>query len=188
MKKISLAILLMSVLISGAKIESFFSGLFVVHYNDGVYSLEWLREYVSEIRKKYGLETDFKLVQGLKEAIDEAALATGLDPLLIIAVISVESGFRNVLGLAGELGMMQIKPETAEFVARVYSLPRPREGWRELLWNYELNILYGSHYLKYLLDKFGDLRKAVEYYNGGSKKEIYAERIFKVYDEIKSGS
>ncbi len=187
MKNISLVIVLTSLVVLGMKIESFFGGMFVVHYNEGVYSLEWLEDYVSEVREGYGLKTDFRFVQGLKEAVDRAALKTGLDPLLIIAIISVESGFRNVMGMAGELGMMQIKPETAEFVSKVFSLPRPEEGWKELLWNYELNILYGAHYLKFLLDKFGDLKKAVEYYNGGSKKEIYAEMIFKVYHRIKSG-
>jgi len=182
-----LTIALVAIAMMGSTEEVFFGGKFVLHYTQSYYSYEWLKDYVTKLRSLHGLSTEDRYVLGLKKAIDTASAKTGLDPLLIIAVITVESEFRNVIGTAGELGLMQIKPSTAEFIAKNFDLPIPGD-WKALLWDYELNILYGACYLKYLLDKFGNLRTALEYYNGGSYRKEYAEKIITLYEELKSGS
>ena len=88
------------------------------------------------------------------------------------------------MGLAGELGMMQIKPSTADFIATTYKLTPPEEGWIRLLWDYKLNIKYGCLYLRYLTDKFNSINLALEYYNGGSARQSYAATILKNYNEL----
>ncbi|MBT1247530.1 MULTISPECIES: transglycosylase SLT domain-containing protein [unclassified Thermosipho (in: thermotogales)] len=151
-----------------------------------VYALpgEWFRNFVKEYRRAYGLPTDDELLTKIEDAILDASKETGLDPLLITSVIIVESEFRNVIGLYGELGMMQIKPETADFVANYYNLKKPKEGWTRILWDFKLNIKIGSYYLKYLYDKFGNIQEAVKHYNGGIYKEQYAERILEKYQQM----
>ncbi len=188
MKKTIIFILVTAQLIAVANSEVFFGGKFIIYYNEDYYSYEWLKEYVTNLRALHGLKTEERYVLDLKRAIDRASAETGLDPLLIVSVITVETEFRNVIGMAGELGLMQIKPETAEFVARVYNLPTPKNGWKVLFWDYELNILYGSYYLKYLLNRYKDLSKALEYYNGSKWKKEYARKIMELYEELKSGS
>ncbi len=185
MKKL-LTIGLIALAITVSTEEVFFGGKFVLHYTKDFYSYEWLKSYVTKLRSFHGLSTEDRYVLELKKAIDTASARTGLDPLLIISVITVESEFRNVIGSAGELGLMQIKPDTAEFISKKFDLPVP-SNWRALLWNYNLNILYGACYLKYLLDKYKNLRKALEAYNGGSYRKEYAEKIITLYEELKTG-
>lgn len=145
----------------------------------------WFREIVKEARSKHGLIVDNEIIDELYAAIVETSKKHDFDPLLIIALINVESEFRNVVGMAGELGLVQIKKETAEFVAQKYSLAEPEGGWSTLLWDFRTNIEYGILYLKYLLQRSsGNLLKALEMYNGGSMKTEYANRIVKEYKEL----
>ncbi len=188
MKRFSIILIIVLQLLAMASSESFFGGKFVVYYNEEYYSLNWLKGYVGSLRSLHGLKTEDRFIRDLKKAIDRAAAETGLDPILLVAVITVESEFRNVIGMAGELGMMQIKPETAQFVAKKYDLPIPKEGWKVLLWDYELNILYGAYYLKYLIVKHGSLLAALEYYNGGRWRKEYARKIMELYEELRSGT
>ncbi|QTA38747.1 transglycosylase SLT domain-containing protein [Thermosipho ferrireducens] len=145
---------------------------------------QWFRDMVKEYRSAHGLETDEDMLYKIEEAVLEASKNTGLDPLLIISVIVVESEFRNVIGLYGELGMMQIKPQTAAFVAKKYGIKEPEEGWIRIMWDFKLNIKIGTYYLKYLYEKYGSITKAVENYNGGIYKEIYAKRILEKYSSM----
>jgi len=146
---------------------------------------EWFKEHVRNKRSAYKLPSDDEFLEDLWRVINLIAFETDLDPLLLISIIDVESDFRNVVGLSGELGMMQIKRETAIFVSKQFGLDEPETGWTELLWNYSLNIRYGAYYLKYLLEKCGNLRTALEHYNGGSAKKRYAQEILRLYEKFK---
>lgn len=158
----------------------FFSVTFVANTTPS-----WFKELVIESRSGHGLIVDEQIIDNLYESIIEISEKYDLDPLIIIALIKVESEFRNVVGMYGELGLVQIKPQTAQFVAQIYDLSEPEEGWITLLWNYELNIEYGVLYLKYLIQRTsGNLLKALELYNGGSMKTEYANRIFQQYKEL----
>lgn len=89
-----------------------------------------------------------------------------LDPALLAAVIYQESRFDpRAESSSGAIGLMQLLPETAKGIAL-------RTGGRrfqvEDLYDPEINIRYGSWYLRNLLTKYhGDLRKALAAYNGG---------------------
>lgn len=145
---------------------------------------QWFRDMIKDYRSSHGLETYEEMLYEIENTIISVSKETGIDPLLITSIIIVESEFRNVIGLYGELGMMQIKPETAAYVAKIYGIPEPDEGWIRILWDYKLNIKIGGYYIKYLYDRFGNIVEAVKNYNGGIYKDIYAERIMKTYQKM----
>jgi len=99
------------------------------------------------------------------DVIREQAQAKHLDPSLIAAVIYAESKFNDSTSSAGALGMMQLLPSTADFIAQ-------RSGGTRFttadLATPAINIAYGSWYLRYLLDRYdGDVVLALAAYNGG---------------------
>ncbi|HMJ03535.1 MAG TPA: lytic transglycosylase domain-containing protein [Conexibacter sp.] len=100
-----------------------------------------------------------------EDAIREQARDKQLDPSLIAGVIYAESKFSDSTSSAGALGLMQLLPSTAHFIA-------DRSGGTrfttEDLSTPEINIAYGSWYLRYLLDRYqGNELLALAAYNGG---------------------
>src|SRR6202451_4057626 len=97
--------------------------------------------------------------------IREQAQAKQLDPALIAAVIYAETKFEPRTSSAGAEGLMQIEPETAEFLAKLsggYSFTRGDLGTPKI------NVAYGSYYLRYLLDHYeGNEMLAIAAYNAG---------------------
>jgi soluble lytic murein transglycosylase len=100
-----------------------------------------------------------------EDIIRQQAHEKGLDPALVAAVIYTESKFRDATSSAGALGLMQLTPDTARFIARrsggfaftVKDLSTP-----------QVNIAYGSFYLRYLLERYaGNDTLALAAYNGG---------------------
>jgi peptidoglycan lytic transglycosylase len=88
-----------------------------------------------------------------------------LDAALVAAVIYEESRFRpRARSKVGAMGLMQIQPVTAETIAR-------RTGGTDFrvldLYTPDVNIRYGTWYLRRLLDKYGDERLALAAYNAG---------------------
>jgi soluble lytic murein transglycosylase len=90
-----------------------------------------------------------------------------LDPALIAAVIYQESRFRpTARSSSGAVGLMQLMPQTAEGIAvrtggtafRVDDLLDP-----------EINVRYGSWYLRHLLDRYRNERMALAAYNAGQQ-------------------
>lgn len=81
---------------------------------------------------------------------------------LILALIRVESGFRPLaISEKGALGLMQILPETAEYVCALYGY---EQG--DLL-DPAYNIKIGVSYLGYLRSKFENYKTALAAYNAG---------------------
>lgn len=90
--------------------------------------------------------------------------ASGVDPALVYAVIKAESGFREeAISRAGAVGLMQIKPSTAEFICERENIPFSAERLREGEYNIEL----GCKYLCYLYERFEDMQTALAAYNAG---------------------
>jgi len=96
--------------------------------------------------------------------IREAASRYEVDPLLVKAVIKVESDFdHRAVSRKGAMGLMQLMPETARDM-RVHDP-----------FNARANIMGGTRYLGQLLDRFeGDLRLALAAYNAGPQRVILA--------------
>lgn len=88
-----------------------------------------------------------------------------LDPALIAAVIYEESRFRaDARSSAGAIGLMQLLPETAQAIALRTGGTRFRV---EDLYDPELNVRYGSWYLRHLRARYEDEAWALAAYNAG---------------------
>ena len=107
----------------------------------------------------------------LDSLISKVSREYGVDPLLIEAMIIVESGkdpFK--VGSKGEIGLMQIYPKNF--------------GW--LLYDPELNIRAGIKELLRWLAVMGDIRMAVASYNGGFKgNQAYLKKVESIYNKLK---
>jgi len=108
---------------------------------------------------------DVTLPLAYADVIRQQAGEKHLDPALIAAVIFAETKFDARTSPTGALGLMQIEPSTAQFLAH-------RSGATAFsladLSHPDTNIAYGSYYLRYLLDRYGGNETlALAAYNGG---------------------
>jgi len=97
--------------------------------------------------------------------IRQQAAAKHLSPALVAGVIYAETKFDARTSPAGAVGLMQIEPATALFLAK-------RSGATTFntsdLNKPAVNIAYGSYYLRYLLNEYhGKVVLALAAYNGG---------------------
>src|SRR3954469_5519002 len=100
-----------------------------------------------------------------EDVIRQQAHDKGLDPALVAAVIYQESKFRDRTSRAGARGLMQITPDTARFIAKKSGGIR---FTMEDLGTPQINIAYGTWYLKYLHDRYnGRTTLAGAAYNAG---------------------
>jgi soluble lytic murein transglycosylase len=87
------------------------------------------------------------------------------DPALIAAVIFQDSKFQDQTTSQGARGLMQITPDTADTIEK---LSGGETFVYDDLADPELNIRYGTYYLRYLLHKYdGDEAAALAAYNAG---------------------
>ena len=99
------------------------------------------------------------------DIIRQQAADKDLDPALIAAVIYTESHFRDQRSPAGATGLMQLMPATADYIARKSGGTAFVQGD---LATPQVNIAYGSWYLRYLLEHYdGRLALALAAYNAG---------------------
>ena len=102
-----------------------------------------------------------------KKHISETAELYNVDQSLIASVINAESSFRpDSVSNKGAIGLMQIMPATGEWVAKKMQI----EFTNETLTDPHTNVLIGTFYLNYLLNKFKDERTALIAYNAGEGK------------------
>ena len=101
-----------------------------------------------------------------EDIIRQQARDKGLDPFLIAGVIYAESHFREGrVSKAGAQGLMQITPATAADIA---SKSGGVAFETKDLHTPQVNIAYGSFYLKYLLERYeGNEILAIAAYNAG---------------------
>jgi len=117
----------------------------------------------SELKPKYAQHA-FNLAQ----AVITNANEHGFDPLFVLAVIKHESRFNpEAIGGVGEIGLMQIRPETAKWIAKKFKI---EYHGKETLKNPAVNIKIGTAYLAMLRDKFGHGQLYLSAYNMGPKK------------------
>lgn len=102
-----------------------------------------------------------------------------IDPFLVLAVIKVESEFkREAVSNKGAVGLMQLMPSTAKYIAKKYKIPFKYKGPKSL---YEpvINIKLGIAYLDYLESRYGNMEYALWSYNHGPKRYKEVKRRFK---------
>jgi soluble lytic murein transglycosylase len=108
---------------------------------------------------------EFTLPLQHQDIIRQQAAEKHLDPALVAGVIYAETKFDPRPSAAGAQGLMQILPQTAEFLAH-------RSGAKTFtvadLATPQVNIAYGTYYMRYLLDEYGGrIVPALAAYNGG---------------------
>jgi hypothetical protein len=105
-----------------------------------------------------GVEQDKPTLEGTPygEIIASAAEAHGVNPMLVRALIEVESGYRaKARSRKGAMGLMQLMPSTA----REYNVRNPFDP--------KTNIEAGIKHLKTLIDRFRGVELALAAYNAG---------------------
>ena len=122
-----------------------------------------------------------------------------LDPALVIAVMHVESRYRNyAVSHVNALGLMQIMPATGEWMAAQMDIP-----WRgpQTLFDPIVNVRIGIAYLRHLADRYdGDIGTALVAYNWGPGRidrrlrrgvelpKEYAQLVLEAYGETATRS
>ena len=124
------------------------------------------------------------------------AMKHGVDPLLVVSLMEVESGYRpGARSAAGALGLLQVRPATAREVAEQRGL-----AWSgpAQLFVPEVNVRLGTLYLADLLDQFDDLEHALAAYNrgptavsralseGGAVPREFAARVTQAYQDLRA--
>ena len=157
----------------------------------------WGRQYkideIYQVLEKYQTGLSDSTKQQLAEVIYEESVRHNQDPKLILALIKIESSFKNhSVSEQGAKGLMQIMPYVAESLAKELGIEWAGDS---TLFNPMLNIRIGMHYLSQLIRDFKDLGLAITAYNYGptyvkgllernqSVPPYYYQRILKVYQE-----
>ena len=104
-----------------------------------------------------------------QDIIEKNAKEYRLDPYFVAAVINTESGFnKDAVSDAGALGLMQIMPETGQWIAGKFSMDSFQD---KQLFDPEINIEFGCWYLHFLEEMFGGNRQLIAAgYNAGHNR------------------
>ena len=130
----------------------------------------------------------------MRQGNDLQFFCTGtlIAPDLVLALIEVESsGYNFARSRADALGLMQLQPETAQFVARRAGVP-----WygRQTLFEPGSNVRLGVAYLRQLVDRYASVSTALAAYNWGPTRisamlangepvpGVYTQRVLRAFD------
>ncbi|HET6984809.1 MAG TPA: lytic transglycosylase domain-containing protein [Myxococcaceae bacterium] len=121
---------------------------------------------IDSVLAKRAPELGLVLRAQVSRAIAEEARRAGYDPLLILAIIDVESDFDpEAISSRGARGLMQIQPVTLHWFAEKQGLRLTKE---EMAADPALCVRLGIRYLRSLQERFGgDLPTALMAYNAG---------------------
>lgn len=110
----------------------------------------------------------YKYPINYNDIIVEQSHINDINSDFVCAVIAEESRFQvDALSSAGAMGLMQLIPSTAIAMAELV----PVENFEiEQLYDPDINIILGTKYLRYLLDKFSEVRTVLAAYNAGEGK------------------
>jgi soluble lytic murein transglycosylase len=156
---------------------------------------EWiiLEQFILEkIERALPLHSDLEIHSIANTVISEAN-KFGFDPLFILAMIEQESHIQpDMLGSAGEIGLMQVLPDTAKWIAKKNKM---KFVTKKQLMDPVFNIKIGIRYLAWLNNKFPHASHSVAAYNMGAKNvykllkknkqpEVYFGNVVKRYKRL----
>lgn len=101
----------------------------------------YLKSYLEQVNPKLGSDNFIK-------AVFKESKQYEYDPIFLMAVIKTESQFNEkAIGTSGEIGLMQIKPDTAKWICEKKGVK-----WKgaHALKNPEYNVKVSALYFKYL--------------------------------------
>ena len=135
-------------------------------------SIQNQRAVADFFEKKYSLDRN-KIEEYISNAVVIAKEAN-IDPVLLLAVISVESNFNpNTKSAAGAEGLMQVMTSVHKDKYALYG------GTSDAV-KPEVNIRVGAYILKYLIASAGSLRNGLKFYVGAANAEDdggYADKV-----------
>ena len=143
-----------------------------------------------------------------RELIQRYSAAQGLEPAYMAAIIMSESSFRSdATSNVNAQGLMQIMPDTGEWIAGKFS----EEYTEGCLYDPDTNIRYGCWYMGFLMDRYGGNKACASaaYHSGqgtvdgwlqntdysadgrtldvipGENANTYVERVLRFYEKYK---
>jgi soluble lytic murein transglycosylase-like protein len=127
---------------------------------------------VEHIAKRYRVAQD--AVSEFVAIAYRAGAAHSVDPLLILAVMAIESRYNPVAeSVVGARGLMQI-------IAKYHPEKIDAHGGEEMLLEPEVNIQIGAQILREYMRRFGDTETALQVYAGAFDEPTsrYANKVF----------
>lgn len=147
-----------------------------------------VEEVEVESRTSSAYKEPRKAAPYIKDIVNRASRAYGVDPDLVMAVMKVESNFNpHTISPKGAIGLMQLMPDTAQEMG--VSDP----------FDVEENVMGGVKYLRYLSEKYkGNLELVLAAYNAGpgavdryggippyKETQDYVKRVLSIYKKLK---
>jgi membrane-bound lytic murein transglycosylase MltF len=107
-------------------------------------------------------------VRSLAKLLSKLCRENDFTPATVLSLVAAESNFdTSVMSSAGAIGLMQLKPDTARYIAHRNSLYYRTASD---LKNPGINLTIGVHYLAYLRDQFASSEAYLAAYNMGPTK------------------
>lgn len=129
------------------------------------------RSLATYLSRRYRVAQD--ATEQLVEAAHKAGSRTGVDPLLILAVIAVESRFNPIAeSVMGAKGLMQVIP-------RYHQDKLDALGGEDSVFDPMTNIMVGARILKDAVRRGGGLMPGLQLYNGAysDDSQQYAQKV-----------
>jgi energy-converting hydrogenase Eha subunit A len=151
-----------------------------IHYDGGISLFEGAEEadgqkyraLAAYVSRRYRIAPD--VTEVFVGAALEAGREVGLDPILILAVMAVESRFNPVAeSLVGAKGLMQVVP-------RHHLDKLMKHGGEDAVLDPVTNIALGARILKEYIRRTGSLEAGLQFYNGAlaDPSSQYAQKVF----------
>jgi hypothetical protein len=116
---------------------------------------------IERLERAHQLSARYAIGADLAMAIEDIALAEGIDPQIAFELVRVESSFNpRAISPVGALGLTQLMPATAQMLSPGIS--------RQQIFDRETNLRLGFRFFNSLLNYYnGDVRLALLAYNRG---------------------
>jgi Transglycosylase SLT domain len=137
-------------------------------------------ELVKHLSRRYLIAGE--ATERMVGAAYRAAHEVGLDPLLILAIVAVESRFNPIAeSVMGAKGLMQIIPKYHREKLRLL-------GGDDALFDPESNILLGAQILQEYVYRTGTLEAGLQFYNGAffDASAQYARKVMAERERLES--
>jgi len=121
-------------------------------------------------------------LEGVLAEAEDCAKEAGLDPLLIVAVMAIESSFNpKAESHVGAQGLMQVIP-------RWHQDKIGKNAGKDALFDPLLNVRVGTQVLAEGMERFGTLQAALQYYGGARKdpQARYSKKVLAMQKQLAS--
>ena len=130
-----------------------------------------MRGALDYVEERY--DVSGKALRPVFEAVQRFATERNVDPLLVVAVIAVESRFDPAAKGGSARGLMQIIPR--------YHMDKMPEGYgRKALFDPIINVRVGTHILDESISRRGSVVAGLQSYNGSAHGRSYARKVLAV--------